>query len=54
MREELSVTEFAAAFSFEDWGFLCSKPDFLAAVESRDFVQAEKLGLTHLKEATAK
>ena len=31
MSEELSTTEFAAAFSFEDWGFLCSKPDFLAA-----------------------
>jgi len=31
MSEELSTTEFAAAFSFEDWGFLCSKPDFPAA-----------------------
>jgi hypothetical protein len=31
MSEELSATEFAASFSFEDWGFLCSKPDFPAA-----------------------
>jgi hypothetical protein len=40
MSEKLSATEFATAFSFEDWGFLCSKPDFLAAALASSGYQA--------------
>ena len=39
---------FASTFLFEDWGFLCSKDDFLAAMEKGDLAEAKKVADQHL------
>jgi len=39
---------FASTFLFEDWGFLCSKDDFLAAMEKGDLTEAKRVADQHL------
>lgn len=48
MSELLSKETFSRRFSLEDWQFLCSKPDFLQAVENEEFGQAEVLAHCYL------
>ena len=41
-RNEAAVA-FASTFLFEDWGFLCTKDDFLAAMEKGDLAEAKRI-----------
>ena len=50
MKNKQSITDFAKRFSYEDYGYLCTKPTFLAAVESGNFEMAEMLAEEYLFE----
>ena len=46
-RNEAAVA-FAGTFLFEDWGFLCTKDNFLAAMEKGDLAEAKRVADQHL------
>ena len=39
---------FASTFLIEDWGFLCTKDDFLAVMEKGDLTEAKRVADRHL------
>jgi hypothetical protein len=41
------IVDFAGQYAFEDWGFLCTKPHFLNAVDAGDIERATKIAKRH-------